>query len=203
MLALAALLGCFFNRLRGGGFILRYNDLVNALAFGAFSGLCLGSLATAAMGALAMALGAGIEWKRYVSALGGWETRPLSQVAPIDWMLRGWKPIMEGGVYRPSWKLTAWGAGGLGLRGMLWGTALTLPAFHAAVAGEHHLAISSLFMEILWAGISMPLAYILAKAATQPMRHRNNPQWRVKMVNWGEMLYGLALWAGWFNWLGM
>ena len=82
--ALVTLAGAVMNRIRGGWLLARYHDLSNALAFGLVAGLAFTSWGAGAMGMLGMGLGASLGWGRYIGALGGWETRPLEEVAPID-----------------------------------------------------------------------------------------------------------------------
>lgn len=202
MIFLAAILGGLFNRIRGGWLLKRYHDLTNSLAFGFFAGVVLGSWEAGVMAALGMGLGASLGWGRYIGALGGWETRPLEEVAPIDWAIRGWRPKLEGGIYRPSWKLYTWGASGLALRGALWGAALVLPVLFCAVANEYHLAKLSIFTWILWAGVTMPVAYMVGKVTAKLSAPYGDPNWRGKMWELGEVFYGLALWGGWYHWFG-
>ena len=103
-----ALLGAFFNRVRGGWLLPKYNRTVNAIAFGiTFFTDCI---VNSVLMMIAMFTGMSLGWGRYIGALGGWETRELSEVKFIDWFI---SPLKK--------RARIWGFAGLTLRGLLVG----------------------------------------------------------------------------------
>ena len=158
---LAALLGAFFNRLRGSG--LNGARYINALAFGAFCGWLANDFMTAGFATVAMFFGQSLGWGRYIGALGGWEDKELKEVWFIDALIAPFTNNMR-----------LWGYYGLMLRGMFWGGCISL-------------AVQSGWPLI--AGMWMPICYMLAMLITRRAKNPNGAAWEGGEFIFGAVLW--------------
>lgn len=126
MLALlAATIGAVANRLRGGGVVLfpgettvpdhkrtQVRRMVYLFALGSIAMLGGTALWQAALGALAVFLMLLTGWGRPIGAVGGWETNPLEEFGPFDWLatkVAGNRKRLWGFVWLSCWGLVAGG----------------------------------------------------------------------------------------------
>jgi hypothetical protein len=132
----------------------------------------------------------------------GLDTQRREQLVPVDWLISAWRPPLLRHQHYAWWKIHAWGAAGLFLRGAWWASALTLPAFYLGVAYGLHLSIPDLVMFIFWGGAAMPFAFTLSMVTAKLSLPFADYRWKAMARVYGEAFYGLALWGGWTFWIG-
>lgn len=166
MLALlAAIVGAVANRLRGGGVVLfpgettvpdhkrtQVRRMVYLFALGSIAMLGGAALWQAALGALAVFLMLLTGWGRPIGAVGGWETQPLEEFAPLDWLASTITKALKGD---PTDHKRTWGFVWLSCYGLFTGflLALTTGALLSILTfGAMGAAYWSVFQFYLWRG---------------------------------------------------
>lgn len=173
MIVFIALIGALFNRIRGGFLLPSQGGAVNVVAFGILAGALLQSPAAAIAAAVGMLAGQQLGWGRYIGALGGWETQPLTEVKAIDVLIVSLKK-----------KKRLWGFAGLTLRGMLWGFLIFAPLY--PFTGLWFI------LPCLLAGSLMGAVYLATISACFALKTKNpaGDGWE-----WGEAAFGAVFWA--------
>lgn len=160
---LATVAGGVANRFRGGGvFSLpgetptntrsQVRRLIYLFALGGIVMLHGGTLWQAALGALAVFLMLLTGWGRPIGAVGGWETQPLEEFGPLDWLANLITKALKGD---PAEHKRTWGFVWLSCYGIFTGFLLALTTgalFSILTFGAMGAAYWSVFQFYKWRG---------------------------------------------------